>query len=293
PAHRLRARGHRRPDRRRRLRHGLLVAGLSRARPDLEAEDRPDAARARGQVVTRADRPGGDGGAGARSGSRGRRGRSRGRRGTRIREGARSRLRAGVPARRTGSGLDDSLDAGSRPVTTPRSAVLAGPQPVFRAGLAAALRRAGIDVVAEVASATAAIEAVVRLNPGVCVLDESVGGGAIVTTKRLTAVAPETLVVVLGAFADEEAMIAAVRAGASGYLPKSTSAEGLGRAVHAVLEGGAAIPRRGVSALVRELQSGPRRSGVNGFGVALTEREAAVVELLRAGHTTREIAEEL
>jgi DNA-binding NarL/FixJ family response regulator len=178
-------------------------------------------------------------------------------------------------------------------MTTPRSAVLAGPQPVFRAGLATALRRAGIEVVAEVASAAAAIDAVVRLRPGVCVLDEGIGGGAIVTTKRLTAAAPETLVIVLGASADEETIVAAVRAGASGYLPRSTSASGLGRAVRAVLEGGAAIPRRAVGALVRELQAGPRRGGINGFGVALTEREATVVELLRAGLTTREIADEL
>ena len=178
-------------------------------------------------------------------------------------------------------------------MTTPRSAVLAAPQPVFRAGLATALRHAGITVVAEVEDAAAALDAVVRLRPGVCVLDESVRGGAVVATKRLTATSPETLVVVLGAFADEDSIVAAVRAGASGYLPRSTSAGGLGRAIRAVLEGGAAIPRRGVSALVRELQSGPRRSGINGHGVSLTYREATVVELLRSGLTTREIADEL
>jgi DNA-binding NarL/FixJ family response regulator len=178
-------------------------------------------------------------------------------------------------------------------MTTPRSAILAGPQPAFRAGVATALRSAGIDVVAEVETVGAAVEAAVRLRPGVCVLDESIRGGAIVTTKRLTAAAPETLVVVLGSSDDDAGLVAAVRAGASGYLPRTTSANGLGRAVRAVLEGGAAIPRRGVSALVRELQAGGVRRGLNGSGIALTERESTVTDLLRAGLTTREIADEL
>jgi DNA-binding NarL/FixJ family response regulator len=179
-------------------------------------------------------------------------------------------------------------------MTTRGTALLAGPHPVLRAGLATALRSAGVDVVAEVETVAAAVEAAVRLRPGVCVLDESIRGGAIVATKRLTAAAPETLVVVLGTSADEASIVAAVRAGASGYLPRSTSASGLGRAVRAVLEGGAAIPRKGVTALVRELQAGGvRRRGVNGHGIALTEREATVVELLRAGLSTREIADEL
>jgi two-component system nitrate/nitrite response regulator NarL len=178
-------------------------------------------------------------------------------------------------------------------MTTKRTALLAAPQPALRAGVATAVRGAGVDVVAEVGTIAAAVEAAVRLRPGVCVLDESIRGGAIIGAKRLTAASPETLVVVLGDSEDEASIVAAVRAGASGYLPRTTSAGGLGRAVRAVLEGGAAIPRKGVSALVRELQAGGVRRGLDGFGIALTEREATVVELLRAGLSTREIADEL
>jgi DNA-binding NarL/FixJ family response regulator len=99
---------------------------------------------------------------------------------------------------------------------------------------------------------------------------------------------------VLGPAEDDELLVASVRAGASGYLPRSTSVRGLARALEAVLDGSAAITRTGVTALVRELRSGSRqRSIINGAGVSLTEREARVAELLRDGLDTREIAEEL
>jgi DNA-binding NarL/FixJ family response regulator len=175
-----------------------------------------------------------------------------------------------------------------------RTALIADPQPMFRAGLAAALRRAGIEVVAEATNAADAVAAAIRLAPGICVLDGSLSGGTIAATKRLSALAPETLVVVLGAADDNEMLVASVRAGASGYLPRSTSVGGLARALEGVLDGSAAITRTGVTALVRELQAGPRqRSIINGAGVSLTEREARVAELLRDGLGTRQIADEL
>lgn len=174
----------------------------------------------------------------------------------------------------------------------PRTAVVAEPQPIFRAGLAEALRRSGIEVVAETADVPAAVGLSQQLVPGVCVLDGGRTNGVVAATRRIVDVAPATLVVVLGTPGDDDAMLAAVRAGASGYLARNTSTAGLVRAVDAVLRGGAAIPRGGVAALLRELRSRDhRRARVN--GVALTAREAAAVELLVGGLGTHEIAAEL
>jgi DNA-binding NarL/FixJ family response regulator len=175
-----------------------------------------------------------------------------------------------------------------------RTALIADAQPMFRAGLAAALRRAGIEVVAEASTTLAAVTAAARLRPGICVLDGSLPGGTLAATKRISALSPDTLVVVLGPADDDELLVASVRAGASGYLPRSTSVRGLARALDAVFDGSAAISRTGVTALVRELRAGGRqRSRINGAGVSLTEREARVAELLREGLGTRGIAEEL
>jgi DNA-binding NarL/FixJ family response regulator len=179
-------------------------------------------------------------------------------------------------------------------MSRPRTALLADSQPTFRAGVAAALRRARIDVVSEVSTAPAAVEAALSLRPALCVLDADLPGGVIPAIKRITERSPETCVVVLAAAANTEQLVAAVRAGAVGYLPRSTSASGLARAAEAVLAGSAAIPRTGVGALLREVREDRRqRTSIGGEGVTLTGREAAVVELVRDGLDTREIAAEL
>jgi DNA-binding NarL/FixJ family response regulator len=179
-------------------------------------------------------------------------------------------------------------------MSIPRTALIADAQPMFRAGLAAALRRAGIEVVAEASTTLAAVAAATRLRPGICVLDGNLPGGTLAATKRISAHSPDMLVVVLGPADDDELLVASVRAGASGYLPRSTSVRGLARALDAVFDGSAAITRAGVTALVRELRMGGRqRSRINGASVSLTEREARVAELLRDGLDTGEIAEEL
>jgi DNA-binding NarL/FixJ family response regulator len=178
-------------------------------------------------------------------------------------------------------------------VSRPRTALLADSQPTFRAGVAAALRRAGIDVVAEVATPAEAVHAVLSLHPGLCVLDAELPG-IIPAIKRITERSPQTCVVVLAAAESTEQLVAAVRAGAVGYLPRSTSSNGLARAVEAVLAGSAAIPRSGVGALLREVREDRRHStSIAGAGVTLTGREAAVVELVRDGLGTREIADQL
>jgi DNA-binding NarL/FixJ family response regulator len=174
-----------------------------------------------------------------------------------------------------------------------RTALIADPQPMFRAGLAAALLRAGIEVVAEASNTLEAVTAAADHAPSICVLDGSLPGGTIAATKRISELLPETLVVVLGPD-DDETLVAAVRAGASGYLPRSTSVRGLARALDSALDGSAAITRSGVSALIRELRMrGRQQPRIAGAGVSLTDREARVAELLREGLGTQEIADEL
>ena len=100
-------------------------------------------------------------------------------------------------------------------------------------------------------------------------------------SKRVTAPSPEGL-------------IAALRAGASGYLPRSTSGSGLVRAVQSVLEGDFAVTRSSVAALIHEVRgAGRQRHSIGGIPVSLTEREAQVLELFAGGVAVQEIAEEL
>jgi DNA-binding NarL/FixJ family response regulator len=101
--------------------------------------------------------------------------------------------------------------------------------------------------------------------------------------QGILAVAPETSVIVLSDHRDVEDLLAAVRAGAVGYLPGSLDGEQLRRVVQGVAAQEAAVPRAMVRELILELRSATAIGG-------LTEREAQVLGMLRRGHSTAQIA---
>ena len=90
----------------------------------------------------------------------------------------------------------------------------------------------------------------------------------------------------LTTFADDDAMLPALRAGAVGYLPGSLDEDQLRRVVRGVAAQEAAVPRAMVRELILELRSATSMGGV-------TEREAQVLGMLRRGHTTAQIARRL
>ena len=92
-------------------------------------------------------------------------------------------------------------------------------------------------------------------------------------------VAPDTSVVVLSEQRDVDDLLAAVRAGAVGYLPGSLDKDQLRRVVRGVAAHEAAVPRAMVRELILELRTATSLGGV-------TEREAQVLGMLRRGHTT-------
>ena len=107
---------------------------------------------------------------------------------------------------------------------------------------------------------------------------------------------PSAAVILLTSKLDEEEFMAAVRAGASGYLTNSVDPARLPHVVQGALRGESAVPRRFVSRLLDELRTRERRRSVVLAGegrVALTAREWEVVELLLRAASTSEIADEL
>src|SRR5206468_977169 len=107
---------------------------------------------------------------------------------------------------------------------------------------------------------------------------------------------PGTAVVLLTRRADAEELIDALRAGASGYVLETIGPQGIARALQAVRRGEPAIPRELLGALADEFRARGMRRRVNvpGRPVAeLTRRQSEVLELLRRGLSTGEIAERL
>ncbi len=148
----------------------------------------------------------------------------------------------------------------------------------------------------EAADAQSAVEAAVRDHPDVCLLGLDASGQGLLAANEIVARVPSSAVILLTSRLDEEEFMAAVRAGASGYLTHSLDPARLPHVIRGALRGEPAVPRRFVSRLLDELRTRERRRSVvlEGKGrVALTAREWEVVELLLRSATTMEIAEEL
>ncbi len=166
-----------------------------------------------------------------------------------------------------------------------------------RQDVAAALDADGrFRVCAQAGDAPEAIAAALRTRPTLCVLDVRMPGGGPAAAWEITGRLPETLVVMLTVSRADRDLLTALRAGASGYLLKDTPPERLGDALDAVLRGETAVPRALVGALVEPLRDrAPRRRRVVARvdGAALTSREWEVVDLMRRGLPTAEIARRL
>ena len=148
----------------------------------------------------------------------------------------------------------------------------------------------------EAADAQSAVTAAVRDRPDVCLLGLDLNGQGLRVVNEIASRVPSAAVILLTSRLDEEEFMAAVRAGASGYLTQSLDPARLPHVVRGALRGEPAVPRRFVARLLDELRTREhRRSFVlaDKGRVSLTTREWEVVELLLRSASTAEIAAQL
>jgi DNA-binding NarL/FixJ family response regulator len=168
--------------------------------------------------------------------------------------------------------------------------------PGTRAGIRVLLERIGFTVCAEAATGAAGAAAALRSRPELCIVHGGLEGGGIPAVGLIKMRAPATAVVLLAQKADAEELIDALRAGAAGYVIEATGAPSIGRALEAVRRGEPAIPRELLGALADEFRARGLRRRVSVPGrppAELTRRQSEVLELLRRGLSTAEIAERL
>ena len=168
--------------------------------------------------------------------------------------------------------------------------VLVDDHRVVRQGLHSYLEAfAGITIVGEASSGEQVLAKIEEWLPDVVVMDLLMPGGmdGIEATRRIRSITPHTQVVVLTAYTDDARVVAALRAGAIGYVRKDAEPEILLAAVRAAARGQSMLDPAIAGTVLQDLVS---RSEIRDN---LTEREMEVLHLLAHGRTNREIAEEL
>ncbi|GAA2990813.1 two component transcriptional regulator, LuxR family [Actinokineospora diospyrosa] len=165
--------------------------------------------------------------------------------------------------------------------------------PIWRDGVARDLSERGFEVRATAGDAPSAVRIARAVRPDVVLMDLNLGeGSGVDATREITAELGETRVLVLSASGEHSDVLEAVKAGASGYLVKSASAEELVDAVGRTAAGDAVFTS-GLAGLVlgeyRRMAAAPQEAAAP----RLSDRETEVLRLVAKGLTARQIADRL
>jgi len=175
--------------------------------------------------------------------------------------------------------------------------VVVDDHPLFRRGLTGLLESAGMRVVGTASTVRGAVETVLALRPTVVLMDlELEDGSGIDAVSRLTAAMPESRVIMISESRDPADMLAAVRAGAVGYLTKDQRPNRLAQAVAGAVRGEAALSRTMAAHLVEDVRESARGGSAPARAPQrepLTPRQLEILRLIAAGQTTAEIASRL
>jgi len=189
----------------------------------------------------------------------------------------------------------ERADGAERPVAA-RSVVLIDPDPLARSATRSAIADCRhLVVVGEANSAEDAVQLCRELSPDVAVLElETAPQHGADLVHELGALRRPPLVLAFTQLSEDETLIAALRAGAAGFLSKDAGTDALVRAVDAALRGEVAISRTAAMRVVSLLRRARQRgTGMRPVRSELTAREWEVFDLMADGESTRAMAERL
>ncbi len=165
---------------------------------------------------------------------------------------------------------------------------------VVREGLRALLnRREDFTVVGEAGTVATAIKEAERTRPDVIVMDVRLtDGSGIEACREIRQTRPETKVIMLTSFADDEAVFASILAGAAGYLLKQTRGNALAEAIESVARGESLLDPGVTKKVMERVRTAGQRSADDPLSL-LTEQEHKILTLIAEGKTNKEIADEV
>lgn len=175
----------------------------------------------------------------------------------------------------------------------PTTVMVVDDHPIWRSAVARDLEAAGFEVVAEADGVTTAARRAGVLEPDVVLMDMSMPDGTgTEATRAVLEASPSSRVLVLSASSERDDVLGAVKAGASGYLVKSASAQELVDAVVATAKG-RAVFTPGLAGLVLGEYRRMSTSDSRRRSPSLTERETEVLRLVAKGLSAKQIATRL
>jgi len=172
--------------------------------------------------------------------------------------------------------------------------ILVDDHEVVRLGLKSLLERhPQFEVVGEAGSARDALEQVATLEPDVVVMDIRLPGtSGIEACEQIVDQHPNTKVIMLTSYAEDEMLFSAIRAGASGYVLKQIASEELVKAIEAVGRGEALLDPAVTQRVFQEVRRAVKEEEASAFA-HLSQQEKHVLLLVSEGKTNREIAKNL
>ena len=177
---------------------------------------------------------------------------------------------------------------------TPIRVMLVDDHEIVRQGIRAVIEAArGLTVVAEASGVAEAIERAKSTLPDVVVMDVRLADGSgIEATREIRAARPETRVVMLTSFADDEALFASIMAGAAGYVLKQVRSNDLVRSIRAVAEGQSLLDPAVTGAVLERLRKG-KQLMMDPKLARLSPQEERILSLVADGKTNKEIGKDL
>lgn len=162
---------------------------------------------------------------------------------------------------------------------------------LVRTAVREAITSADIEVVAEAATAEAAIEPALELRPDIILLDIDLPGmSGLQFVRELAPRLPDTKIIMLTVSSAHRDLVEAVRFGAAGYLTKDLTPEALLRSIKGARDGDLPMPRKMAAQMLAHFARGSRMSPVDAHGLPrLTDRETEILRLISEGLTDREV----
>ncbi|HJM88668.1 MAG TPA: response regulator transcription factor [Dehalococcoidia bacterium] len=166
---------------------------------------------------------------------------------------------------------------------------------IVRRGLKTVLQeRPDITVIGEAGTMKGGIEETMRLQPDIVIMDLRLPDGSGVEACRdIRSQAPDIKVIILTSYADEDALFAAIMAGAAGYVLKDLDPSRLQEAIATVGRGGSLLDPKMATTVLERLRKGSTKHPADDAFSSLSPQEDRILSFIGEGLTNREIANEL